>query len=158
MLAIHATPTLGKSLVDDRAHVTVPIEIANQRCGCTHRQPDCRGFSPGDLPVEAGPLAQALLSVGKAWIRAMSVRGRDLRGDIRVHGPWRSMDFAENVSDPTDSMWEKAREKPREYGTYADPTEVLGAVFSPNPNSPNADYYLVGQFVARDYIQELPDG
>ena len=84
-------------------------------------------------------------------IAKQRARGRDLTGDIRLHGPFPSYDLNQNLVDVKASMWAEAQ-RPDKNGDEH-PELVLDAVFERDEAfSPYSDYVYVATFLGLEYF------
>lgn len=147
MAGLVIAPDLARSLVVERAYVTVPHEHALWNCDCALRKP-CQGFLPGQLPLELHTLETMLLEMGAKFQQKLALRGYELAGDLYVHGPWVSMEFNQHITDIESSLWQRSVDE-------NDPSLVLPFVFERDAASPYSDYLLVGNFIVKNTLHDL---
>jgi len=150
MTALVVVPELDISKVERRGVLTVPSEDAAVSCNCTRNRP-CRGLIPGKMPLEARTLERHVLEMGTRFIERMQVRGYDLLGDLKLHGPWVSYEFNTRLADAESATWGEAM-TPNSDGDD-DPAKAVGFVFE-RAFSPYSDYLLVGDFLKKNVLIE----
>lgn len=138
-------PELGISKVVRRGIVTVPEEMAKVECSCLRREP-CSGLA--ELPLEARELELHIRGMADKFTRRMAVRGFELVGGLRLHGPWPSYEFNERLANIEAEAWKRAeQEQDRSY--------LLPFVFERDAASPYKDYLLVGEFLKENVLTEV---
>ncbi len=148
MPSIVVTPDLNLVIVEERGVVTVPIEDATVRCNCPVGIP-CAGLDVDKMPLEARTLQQHLYMMGQKFIERMEIRGFKHTGKpLRLHGPWPSYDFNNNLANMESSLWAEAKAKD-------DPSLVLGYVFDRETFNPYMDYLLIGEFLEKEVLIEI---
>lgn len=146
-VGIVIVPELEKQLVQRRGIVTVPREDALAACWCGARQ-RCRGLSLNDLPLEMRKLEIHLKLMADKFRDRMAIRGYELIGDLRLHGPWVSYEFNQTLADVESTLW-------REAAKQDDPSIALPFIIERNAASPYSDYLLVGDFLAKATMTEI---
>ena len=146
---ILVAPNLEKMLVQERGIVTVPSEEALVSCFCVRSIPQpCSGLRVNDLPLQARQLQLHLFQAAMKWEERMRVRGYQLSGELRLHGPWPSYEFNQQLIDIESSLWAKAEAED-------DPSLLLPFVVDRVATSPYSDYLLVGQFWKQAVLTEI---
>ena len=139
-----------------RGVLTVPVSAGLVGCSCSRRLPmltdqprNCEGWRVGALPVAARALELYAFRQGETFIERMRVRGYEplgLGADLRLHGPWISMNFDEILTHPDSDLFRQA-EKPDRFGDKH-PEYAMAAVTSPDLYvKENFDYLLIGTFI-----------
>lgn len=145
-VGIVIAPDLETHLVQRRGIVTVPNEDALAACWCGARQ-RCPGLSLSQLPLEMRKLEIYLLEMAKKFQSRMAVRGYELVGDLRLHGPWVSYEFNQTLADTESALWREAEKQD-------DLSHVLPFVHN-RAFSPYSDYLLVGDFLKEAVLTEV---
>ena len=143
MPTIVAVPDLPIVKIVRRGILTVPIEDASVRCACP--TPRCAGLDVNTLPLTARALQKHVLGMGQRFTERMRVRGFELVGTLRLHGPWVSYDFNNTLSDIESATL-----------NTENPADSLGLVHNRAAFSPYSDYVLVGEFLKQAVLLDIP--
>ena len=143
MPAIVVAPDLSLVKVVRRGILTVPVEDAAARCACP--SPSCSGLDVNTLPLTARALQKHVLLMGQRFIERMRVRGYELVGTLRLHGPWPSYDFNNTLADIESAGLNSD-----------DPADALGVVHNRQAFNPYSDYLLVGEFLKQAVLLDIP--
>src|SRR3990167_9010197 len=131
-----------------RGVFTVPSEDAMVRCKCPA---PCPGILLPKIPLEARQFQLLAYTFQDKLIAQQRTRGRELTGDVRLHGPFPSYDFNKHLTDVGASMWTEAA-RPDKNGDEH-PELVLDAVFERDQAfSPYSDYVYVATFLGYEYV------
>lgn len=153
MPSIVIAPELPMLLEELRGILTVEREDATISCQCPLGLP-CGGIDVDKLDLTHRLLHQHVYFMGHKFIERMAIRGYDFVGPLRLHGPWRSYNFAETMTDVDSTIWAEAEAED-------DPSKVLGFVGERCKVALPAlmDYLLVGPFLHRAILVEriMPD-
>ena len=145
-VGIVIVPALETQLVKRRGIVTVPREDALAACWCQEGR--CSGLGLDNLPLEMRKLEIHLKLMADKFTKRMAVRGYELVGDLRLHGPWVSYEFNQALADVEATLWEEAIKSD-------DASLVLPFIIERNAASPYSDYLLVGNFLAKAVLTEV---
>lgn len=126
---------------------TVPTEDALVKCNCPG---DCAGLLLPQVPLAARQFQLHAYQLQDLLIERQRARGRQLHGEIRLHGPFPSYDFNQHLVDVKASMWSEAM-RPDSNGDEH-PELVLGAVFErERAFGPYCDYVYMATFLGYEY-------
>lgn len=151
-------PELERVVVHRRGVLTVPVSAGLVGCSCSRRllmladQPrECSGWMVGALPVAARALELYALRQGERFVSRMRVRGYEPVGhdaQMRLHGPWISMNFDDILTHPDSDVFRQAEKLDRWGDTH--PELAMAAVSMPDTYvKENFDYLLIGAFIKR---------
>lgn len=144
---LQVAPDLERMLVWRRGILTVPQEDAIVSCSCITSK-SCKGLGLNNLPLIARHLQRYCLQMAEKFQERMRIRGYQLQGNLRLHGPWPSYEFNQHLVDVESSLWREAQRQ-------SDPTIVLPLVVDRTATSPYSDYLLVGQFLKQAVLTEI---
>lgn len=136
-----------------RGIFTVPAEDATVSCSCPAA---CQGLLLPNLPLGARQFQLHAYALQDKLIERQRARERELLGDIRLHGPFPSYDFNQNLVDVRASFWNEAR-RPDPNGDEH-PEKALDAVFERDAAfSPYSDYVYMATFLGYEYFTRQSD-
>lgn len=147
---------LQSFIVQRRGIFTLPVEDARLRCACPG---PCEGIEVRKIGLERRDMELLARSMEDRFVERMAVRGYELLGGLRLHGPWPSYDFNNHLLDVESSIFSDAK---KTHGDGEEHPELsLGAVFErEGAFNPYMDYLLVGDFTKKGVWTEIivPEG
>ena len=130
-----------------RGVFTLPTEDASVKCRCPAA---CEGMLLPSIPLEARAFQLYAYEMQTKLIEQQRTRGRELSGDIRLHGPFPSYEFNRHLVDINASLWAEAA-RPDKNGDEH-PELALDAVFERDAFSPYSDYVYMATFLGYEYV------
>lgn len=152
------SPTLDRSRVLVPGVVTVPGEMAiigcNPACGMDDL---CRlPARVQDIPFhEMAHLRARLEGAGRLMVERLKPRGYHWLGELRFHGPFWSREYDIRMTDLERSEWRDAKAWANADGERH-PEHTLGFVGDVDEWNPQMDYVLIGAFIVRNVLTEVP--
>lgn len=135
-----------------RGVFTVPSEDALVKCDCPER---CEGILLPQIPLAARAFQLHAYELQSRLIERQRARGRELTGEIRLHGPFPSYDLNQHLTDVNAALWAEAQ-RPDQNGDEH-PELALDAVFERDAFSPYSDYAYVATFLGYEYVTRQSD-
>jgi hypothetical protein len=136
-----------------RGVFTLPTEDALVRCVCPDK---CEGILLPQIPLEARMFQIYAYQLQDRLIERQRARGRELTGDVRLHGPFPSYDLNHNLTDVKASLWAEAAR--RDANGDEHPELLLDAVFERDQAfSPYSDYVYLATFLGYEYVTRQSD-
>ena len=155
MTGIIVAPDLGTELVDRSGVFTVDaMDTRLLECNCPRRIGNgCGGIDVNKLPQEHRAFELKCKEMGQRFIRQQKARGFEWAGDLVVHGPFQSYDFANTMQDFDSPQW-RNMQRSQEDG-MEHPDQLLPMVFERFTHL--ADYVVVGKFLFKDVMTDMEE-
>lgn len=155
MSGLIVAPELNKVLVAKHGTFTFPAEDAVIWCRCARGLSPCEGIEPNKIPQEQRKFELLVKDMGDLFIRQQQPRGLEwVEGDLRLHGPFPSMDFNKHLVDVESSQWRDAMRPDRNGDPH--PELALDMVFEQEGAfNPYVDYKVIAHFLRREVLTEV---